>query len=103
MGKIAIIEDIGVLKIRLEKILLKNGFSDIVFYSSNITSMASLTYLLKDISLLIVDLDHHELNPIKLMQTVRGASNLAVPIIALNKGSGLQQIKKAIALGYNDF
>lgn len=104
MSKVAILENTSILRLRLERILTKQGFPKIEFISDNMVNLKTTDFVLKDAVLIIIDLDHHELNPIELIHMIRQTkNNFETPIIGLSQSSGISTLKTAIAAGCSDF
>lgn len=104
VGKIAIIEDAGIMRLRLEKVLLKGGLSQFEFIKTDKISMAKIEYVLNDIALIIIDLNLHELDAIEVILRIRKVkSQSEIAIMALSDSSEISILKKAIVAGCSDF
>lgn len=104
MKKIILVEDLGVLKFRLENILTKHNFVEVEALDSKSMTFSYITYLLKDAELIIIDLDDHEINAIKLISIIRKIeTEPRIPIIALSMTSKISVLKEAVSAGCTDF
>ncbi len=104
MRKVAILESTTVLRLRLERILSKQGFTKIEYFSDQMIHLKIADSVFQDAALIIVDLDHSDPDPIALIQRIRQSkSNPDAPIIGLSQSSGVSTIKSALAAGCSDF
>lgn len=104
MGKIVIIEDTGVMRVKLEKVLLNKGLSEIVFVNADNNFMLNVKRIINEAPLIIIDLDLRIMEAIEVIQKIRELkSQSELSIIALSRSSGIAVLKKAISAGCSDF
>lgn len=104
MRKVAILESTTVLRLRLERLLTKQGFTKIEFFSDHMVNLKITDSVFQDAVLVIIDLDHSDPDPIALIHRIRQSkTNSDTPIVGLSQSSGIATIKKALAAGCSDF
>jgi len=104
MSKIGIIEDTGLIRIRLEKAFYQQGVMDLVFLNYGDILVNGIQHRIKNLDVLIFDLDNHEGKAIELIQQIRSIrSKDKFPLIALSQTSDIKLLKNAIRAGCTDF
>lgn len=104
MGKMVIIEDIEVLKLRLEKASEGNGIKEFETMTNHQVRTVRSNIVFKEASLVIIDLDNQDLDLKVTVESIREHSyHKNIPIIVLSDNSDLSTLNKAIALGCTDF
>lgn len=104
MNKIGIIEDTGLIRIRLEKAFHQQGITDLVFLNYGDMLLNGIQNRIRNLDLLIFDLDNHEVKSIELIQQIRSIrSKDKFPLIALSQSNDITLLKSAIRAGCTDF
>lgn len=104
MGRLVIIEDVEVLKLRLEKALEDNGIKGFETIGNHQVRTIRSNLVFKEASLVIIDLDNQDLDLNNTVKSIREHSfQKNIPIMALSGNSDLTTLNKAIALGCADF
>lgn len=104
MGRLVIIEDVEILKLRLEKALEDNGIKNFETMSNHQVRTVRSNIVLKEASLVVIDLDNQDLDLQATIKSIREHSTqINIPIMVLSGNSDLTTLNKAIALGCTDF
>jgi hemerythrin len=104
MGRLVIIEDVEILRLRLEKSLEDNGIKGFESISNHQIRTIRSNIVFKDASLVIIDLDNQDLDLQATIESIREhSSQINIPILVLSRNSDLTTLNKAIALGCTDF
>ncbi|MBE0451569.1 MAG: bacteriohemerythrin [Clostridia bacterium] len=104
MGRLVIIEDVEILKLRLEKALEDNGIKGFETMSNHQVRTIRSNIVFKEASLVIIDLDNQDLDLQATIESIREhSSQINIPILVLSKNSDLNTLNKAISLGCTDF
>lgn len=104
MGRVIIIEDVEVLKLRLERALEDNGIMEFEIMSNQQARTVRSNLVFKEASLVIIDLDNQALDLQFTVNSIREySSRKNIPIMVLSGNSDLTTLKNAIALGCSDF
>jgi len=104
MGRLVIIEDVEVLKLRLEKALEDNGIIGFDTICNHQVRTLRSNIVFKEALLVIIDLDNQDLDLKVAVETIREHSfQNNIPIMVLSGKSDLTTLNRAIALGCTDF
>lgn len=104
MNKIVIIEDSSFLKLRLEKLFIKNNLVDLEALNGELINDAYLNYLEKSTELYVIDLDNYSKDSINVISQIHNLKESQhTPIIALSKSGDLGTLKSAVKAGCSDF
>lgn len=104
MGRLVIVEDVEVLRLRLEKSLEDNGIKGFETISNHQVRTIRSNIVFKEASLVIIDLDNQDLELQATIKSIRDySSQINIPIMVLSGNSDLTTLNKAIALGCTDF
>ncbi len=102
--KITILEETNFLGNRLSTLLKKYGLDHVDLMKISRLDHSNNFYLLRETSLLIVDLDHPESDPLQLIKRIKENNDYKnMQIITLSKSSDVMMLKKVIAAGCADF
>lgn len=103
MKSIGIIEKATVLEIRMKKILRKHGYHEISAFKFDELCMAKLKMAIKNIDLMIIDLDYDNKYLIDIIKKINEYGNNKTIIIGLTHQSNISFLKKMIYFGCHDF
>lgn len=104
LDNILIIEDTGIQRIRIEKILQSYGFINIETVSSKKLQVINVAKYIEGRTMIIIDHENHYLNFDWLMKKIRQEkTSIQLPIIILSSIAKAKTVKQAYALGGNDF
>lgn len=103
MKKAVIIGSANLLNLKIENLLLNNGFQKVEIYK-NPSGLNVKRHTWEDTECFIIDLDHSETDLVLMIKDLRQhyAAN-TIPIISLSGNSDLNSLKRAIAAGCNEF
>ncbi len=104
MLKIGIIEDIQLIRIRIEQLLAKLGNIETEIINTHALNLINGPSIFNNLTLLIIDLDNRELDSIELISIIRKIKNMdKIPILAISKSSDIAFLNSAIASGCSHF
>lgn len=103
MKKVVIIGSANLLNLKIENLLLNNGFQKVEIYK-NPSSLNIKRHTWEDAECFIIDLDHSETDLVLMIKDLRQHyAAKTIPIISLSGNSDLNSLKRAIAAGCNEF
>lgn len=104
MKKIAVIVSANVIQMRIDKLLPKNQTYAYEHINGIRLHLNKLEKSFVDIDLIIIDLDHSEIDSIQLISQLRTMKTpQEMPIIALGNNADIGLLKRAVAAGCDEF
>lgn len=104
MKKIVMVVDTNILRIRLKNVLSRFGLKDLEVLKTNLSGATNAIAQLREVALIIVDLDNPAVDSIDVIHAVRQNEWIKnVPVLALGNSAGVVFLSKAVAAGCSDF
>jgi len=103
MNKAVIIGSANLLNIKIENLLLSNGFKSVEIVK-NPSTLNVKKHVWENTECFIIDLDHSETDLVSVIKELRQqGTSKNIPIISLSGNSDLKSLKRALAAGCNEF
>ncbi len=104
MKKVVILVSTNILKIRIERLLPHFENIKVEFMSAHKLEVHNVAVTFSDVSLVIIDLNHHEIDSIQTISALRKVNDHhQMPIIAFGNSADVALINKAVLSGCTDF
>lgn len=104
MKKVVILVSTNILKIRIERLLPHFENIKVEFMSAHKLQVHQASAIFSDVSLVIIDLNHHEIDSIQTILELRRVNDHhKMPIIVFGNSADVALINKAVLSGCTDF
>lgn len=104
MGHIAIIESTGVMRSRIQRLLLEMGIENVEINKNKYQDKIQLTHFYETVDLILLDIDNEDIDSTMFIDELKKEPFTSeIPIIVISSHADITTLKTVIAKGCNDF